>query len=79
MPYGDGRDGTLKNSSNKRSTVTNVSGVVSSKLQTGSESEENILPIQKTGDSGITKRTDVVVRYDEMNKKDLERGEAYQK
>lgn len=79
MPYGEGRDGTMKSSNNKTSTVTNVSGVMSSKLQTGSESEENILPIQKTGDSGITKRTDVVVRYDEMNKKDLERGEVYQK
>jgi hypothetical protein len=73
MPYGEGPDGTLKSSNNKMSTVTNVSGMVSSKLA-GSESEENILPIQKTGDSGITKRTDVVVRYDEMNRKDLERG-----
>jgi hypothetical protein len=34
------------------------------------------LPIQKTGDNGITKRMDVVVRYDELDKKDLERGGA---
>jgi hypothetical protein len=72
MPYGEGNDGTLK-SSNKTSTITNVSGIMSSKLA-GSESEENILPIQKTGENRITKRTDVVVRYDEMNRNDLERG-----
>ena len=73
MPYGEGHDGTSKSTNNKNSTITNISvRGLESKLA-GSESEENILPIQKTGD-GITKRTDVVVRYDELDKRDLERG-----
>ena len=74
MPYGEGRDGTLKSTNNRTTTDVSGSGILASKL-TGSESEENILPIQKTGD-GITKRTDIVMRYDEQDKKDLERGSA---
>lgn len=75
MPYGEGKDGTLKSYTNR--TDVKVSGTVSeatTKLP-DSESEEYILPIQQTGTRGITKRTDVSVRYDEMNATDLERGE----
>jgi hypothetical protein len=75
VPYGEGRDGTLKSTNNRTTTNVTSSVALSSKLA-GSESEENILPIQKTGDNGITKRMDVVLRYDELDKKDLERGGA---
>ena len=74
MPYGEGRDGTLKSTNNRTTTDVSGNGILASKL-TGSESEENILPIQKNGE-GITKRTDIVMRYDEQDKKDLERGGA---
>jgi hypothetical protein len=73
MPYGEGHDGTLK-SSNNRTTVNITGSVAPSSKLAGSESEENILPIQKMGDNGITKRTDVTVRYDDQHKKDLEMG-----
>jgi hypothetical protein len=74
MPYGEGRDGTLKSTSNRTTTDVSGNGILASKL-TGSESEENILPIQKTGD-GIIKRTDIVMSYGEQDKNDLERGGA---
>jgi hypothetical protein len=75
VPYGEGKDGTLKSYNNRTDIGVSGTGSEATTKLPDSESEEYILPIQQTGARGITKRTDVSVRYDEMDAKDLERGE----
>ncbi len=74
VPYGEGRDGTLKSFSNKTDVEGGAVGKQMVKLP-DSESEEYILPIMKTEGRGITKRTEISVSYIETGGNDLESGE----
>jgi hypothetical protein len=74
MHHGEGHDGTLK-SYNRAAVAAGTRSLEpnTTKLP-DSESEEHILPIQSPNGAGITKTTDVTVRYHEMDTSELERN-----
>ncbi len=73
VPYGEGKDGTLKSYNNSTVVGTVESVYETPKKLPDSESEEYILPIQST-QGRITKTTNVSVMYSETGKQDLEIG-----